>query len=47
MDFTFVTTVIGWLGDILDFAMQPPIAYFIILALFGGAVGIVRGFLHR
>ena len=43
---TFVTALVAWLGDLLTFVTgNPPLLVFVLIALAGSIIGIVRRWL--
>ena len=43
---TFVTSLVNWMGDLLTFVTNnPPLLVFVMIALAGSIIGIVRRWL--
>ena len=43
---TFVTALVGWMGELLTFVTSnPPLLVFVMIALAGSIIGIVRRWL--
>ena len=46
-DVTWMGSITDFISEIGDVIMTAPFSYFLILALVGIVVGMVKGFIHR